>query len=188
MKWSDKESVERLHPIIISVSTLALLFILFLVVPCNIFPFASSAFDNVIGVIVTSTSILIGFIGVLLALLVGVRESALMVELFKIKDRGLLKKYFSSTIMSGFFLLILSILLYLRDWVNLLYISESFYTYNLLVILWVSLIVYVVLVARRIVNIMMVILFKSDKLPSVDSIKMEESEAEEFGRRYRRSD
>jgi len=184
MKWRSGERIEKWHPLLFSV----IVFIALFFAPSCAFPPYDTAFDNVIGAVVTSSSILIGFVGVLLSLLIGVKETPLIISLFEIKGASLLRKYFAQSILSGFFLLVLSVILYLRDWIVAISSGFEFDAYSFLVSLWVSLIIFVVLAACRIINIMMIILFKSNRMPKIDSIEMDENEAKQLQEKYKRTD
>jgi len=183
VRFYESESWERRHPYFVA----ALLFIVLSIVLCNVRPAFTSAFDNVISTIVIIVSILMGFVGVLLALLVSVRHTTFIVQLFKIKSPALMKKYFSNTLVSGFLLVVLSAVLYLRSWIYGLHLPFEIDLYIILIALWVSMIAYVALAFRRVVNIMMDILFKSNEESKKDEYnEMDEDSARLLAEKYRR--
>ncbi len=73
--------------------------------------------DNALNAIISLTSILLGFTGVLVTLMFGMLETRVMKtifdESFSFKKR--LKRYFSLNCCSGFILLFLSVLLFFRE-------------------------------------------------------------------------
>ena len=138
---------------------------------------------------VTFSSILVGFVGVLLGLLASIKDTPVVAKLFKQKEIGILKGYFSASIISGVMLVFFSIVLFLRDFIESLKLLGllNFSVYNLLVAVWFSLIIYVILSTWRIINIMMHILFSNrEDIDKVDSIVMDKNKARELQERFKK--
>lgn len=102
--------IERLYPLILSG---ALTFVLNKI---NIDPFQSKNINEVVNGIVTLESIIIGFIGAIIPVILSMKNESKLVQYVFAKDEdGLFKKYLSSTIAVGLMDVCVSLLVYLRD-------------------------------------------------------------------------
>lgn len=101
---------ERLYPVILSGILTVLLIII------KIDPFQSKNINDVINGIVTLDSIIIGFIGAIIPVVLSMKNESKLVRYVFDKDKdGLFKKYLSSTIAVGLIDVCVSLLVYLRD-------------------------------------------------------------------------
>ncbi|MCI8520598.1 MAG: hypothetical protein HFE51_10495 [Clostridia bacterium] len=119
----------------------------------------TDTFDKVLDSVINFTSIIIGFIGVLIGILFSIRNSKLVKRLFKHKSREKLKQYFIESFVSGAFLIVLSIIMYLRQ--NLIFGEYDLYT--IIFNLWIGFTVYTALSSYRIISIMIVIVFNEEE-------------------------
>lgn len=131
--------------------------------------------DNALNAIISLTSILLGFTGVLVTLMFGMLETRVMKtifdESFSYKKR--LKRYFSLNCCSGFILLFLSVLLFFRQTLKNICIS-NIWTFTKYVFLFFLL--YFIFSSFRIIYITIQLLFLPINTDSVDK----EEDQEDF--------
>ncbi len=124
--------------------------------------------DKVIDAIINFTSILIGFVGVLIGILFSIRDEKVVERLFKSSAKEDLKKYFISAFFSGILLIIISIVMYLRagiyfKMINIgLNVTISTIFVGCIFTFWVACIGYTLGCSYRIIDIMLTILFNNE--------------------------
>jgi hypothetical protein len=160
-----KFTFEEIYPIIGG----ALGFIISVFLIGNCIP---EEFDKILDASINFSSILTGFVGALIAILFSIKDTELMKYLFKYKKKNVLLHYFKNTVLSGIIIVIFSAILYLRN--NLININIVKFSISV----WIFLIIYFILASYRIIDIMMIIIFKdpnstqnrteSDKISSHD--------------------
>lgn len=130
----------------------------------------TGTFDKILDSIINFTSILIGFIGVLIGILFSIKDEVLVVKLFNHKSKEKLKQYFIESFISGIFLILMSIVLYLLIDISALNINY------LLSSIWGGLITYTMCCSHRIIRIMILIVFNKSNQNSAakDSMNIEE--------------
>ena len=138
-------------------------------------------FDKVLDSVINFTSIVIGFIGVLIGILFSIRNSVLVDKLFKHKSREKLKKYFVESFISGVLLIVLSIIMYLRKNLIIGECDLSVKLFNL----WVGFIAYTLLCSYRIISIMILIVFHEDEIKSKQE-ELPEERKTDLDRKYSR--
>lgn len=80
----------------------------------------SQEISKILDAAITFSSIIVGFIGVLLAILFSLKDSTTIRRLFKTRAEGLLNRYFKESISSGFFLVAISSIMYLAEKIDML--------------------------------------------------------------------
>lgn len=133
--------LEKLYPFIFSLLSFIIGFIYLNLVHISY----TSAFDNVLNAVITFSSILVGFIGVLLGLLFSISNSPIVSKMFEKSEKYVLKNYFIDSIVSGILLVFFSIMLFLREYINTFINFQiiNLSIYKCLFIFWCALIVYV---------------------------------------------
>lgn len=121
------------------------------------FDFSDPAYDKILDATINCTSILIGFVGVLIGVLFSIRYSKLIVTLFKQGADVKLKQYFLKSIISGVMLVVISAFLYLR------YIQPINIAIRYLVTIWCGLLVYSGACYYRIIKLMIQIVFNHNE-------------------------
>lgn len=106
----------------------------------------AETFVNVLNSTITWTSVLLGFLGVLLGILFSLQNTEMVQILFKHATRNTLKRYFCEGLLSGIFLVLISMVLFIIE-------------HHALFSLWVGTVLYSLASAYRIISLMMQILF-----------------------------
>lgn len=134
-------------------------------------------FDNILNGVITFSSILIGFIGVLISILLTIKDSNLIRELFKKVQGKILKKYFKFSLISGFLVVLFSLILYFNNRPIFIYKEKQI---DISIILWTLFLSYFAMSSLRIIDIMMHIIFKDHNIeiiPKGEKLSEEKSDA-----------
>lgn len=113
-----------------------------------------SNFDKVLDGSITFSSIVVGFLAALLGILMSIRDTEIVKELFRQKEMGTLKFYFNEALLLGFATVILSGVLHVIRQKEGLVVGTTFYA-------WCVVLFWFIGSTYRIVNILMNIFFKS---------------------------
>ncbi|WP_419882810.1 hypothetical protein ACN6MY_03815 [Peribacillus sp. B-H-3] len=120
--------------------------------------------DNVLDGFISFSSIVLGFVAALLAIILGISKSAAMTHLYNyvgsnsnINGKNIMYKYFQTSLISGFITVIISIYMFIV--VN----KEKIHIYDTITACaWLGIAVFFVFSSYRIVSIIMYMLFKHD--------------------------
>ncbi len=147
-----------------------------------VYNISQEAFDKVLESTITLSSILIGFVGVLLGILFTVKDTEAISSLFKSKKKFVLKKYFKYNIIFGMLLVLLSLLLYIVEVMDDLSITVKYGVYGF----WGFLLLYTLSSTFRIINIIMHIIFddKINENKEPQAVKMGKIEKDSLKQRY----
>lgn len=128
-------------------------------------------FDNVLNGTISFSSIVVGFIGALLAIILSISKSDVMIHLYSYIDpnnnkdgKAILFGYFKSAIVSGFVIVLLSMYMYIVIDMEKLSILNKVISY-----VWVFNFVFFLLSTYRIISILMNTLFKHERHESEQS-------------------
>lgn len=137
-------------------------------------------FDTILGSAVTFSSIMIGFVGVLMGILFSIRNTELIDKFFNTVGRETLKHYFKQSIISGILLVICSMLMYLRDGFNSLL--------GIGILLWAFLLIFMFFSTYRIINIVTYMIFDDGNYydSEQEAIKMDNEERKQLEKSYSR--
>lgn len=113
-----------------------------------------SNFDKVLDGSITFSSIVVGFLAALLGILMSIRDTEIVKELFRQKEIGTLKFYFNEALLLGFTTVILSGVLHVIRQKEGLVVVTTFYV-------WCVILFWFIGSTYRIVNILMNIFFRS---------------------------
>ncbi len=146
-------AVEKGYPFVISM----IVGVIYLILNPNI----KDDIDTILNSVINVVSILIGFLSALLALLLSLNTNIIVKEIFERNHyKKLMRKYFQVSISSGFILIALTIMLFLRrtisEW-NLSFIK-------IIKVLWVFMTIFFFTSAFRVIFIVMKIVFFDDIL------------------------
>ncbi|AGB42050.1 hypothetical protein Halha_2167 [Halobacteroides halobius DSM 5150] len=136
------------------------------IIVVNIFGFCSSFtnFNKLLDGAIMFSSIILGFLGVLLGILFTLRDLKLIKVIFEHTKKKTLLNYFRAALISGISIVVISCFLYIRAEINDFIISGvKLDLVNYITDLWVFLVFYFGLTSQRIVSIMMDIIFKEKK-------------------------
>ncbi|WP_260286746.1 hypothetical protein [Peribacillus aracenensis] len=134
------------------------LFISIIVVVISIrfdFSYTVENFDKVLDGTITFSSIVVGFLGALLGILVSIKDSAIVKSIFDSKEKHTLKRYFNETFIMGFLVVILSCAM------HVLRVYPSITT-KVIFYIWLGLTCWFIPSTHRIVNILMSVFFKTN--------------------------
>lgn len=140
--------IDRLYPLGISVTLVFLL---------NYIGFDKTAhnFEKVLDSAVTFSSIVVGFLAALLGILVSIRNTEIVGEIFAQKEYKTLKRYFNETFIMGFSVILFSNSLYIL-------MNETSKIAEILFFIWITVSFWFILSTYRIVNILMSVFFKAN--------------------------
>lgn len=157
MREGIKYYFERSYPYIISIILFVLLY------KKNINFIKNDCMSDAIDGVNTITSLIIGFLGAILPVILGMKnESKFVKYVFENDKNRLFLKYIRENILVGLMLLLISIILYFREEETLeKIIAYGFY-------LWISIVVMFLLVTYRCLSNMLNLIFSSDKELSND--------------------
>lgn len=142
---------ERTYPYILSIISI------FLIRHFNIDFLANKDFNNALDGVVNLDSIIIGFMGAIMPIILSMKNESKFVKYVFEKDKEeLFKKYLKITIKIGIINAGLTILMYLRDSIVNVFIN------NLLYYSWIFSIVLFLLLTMRSMNYMITLFFSKD--------------------------
>jgi len=149
--WEEK------YPLILS---LLITVILFIRISYNFCP--PQNFGSILNAMITIDSILLGFLGVSLSILLSIKDRKVVEFLFKNPSREILKTYFRSPIISGFINLGLSMSLNFIEYFTNIFVKPALNISlcKLILVTWIFTALFFVLSSYRIINIVMHIVFK----------------------------
>ena len=143
---------ERLYPYAVSI------IICIIAASLKIVIFNSVKFDEALDAIMTVTSIVIGFLGAILPVVLSMKnESKFVKYVFDCDRNKLFLKYIRETIMCGLGLVMFTLILYFRD---LFLFSKHIAG---LCYIWIFLVVSFILCTYRSLNSILILIFSSDK-------------------------
>lgn len=126
--------------------------------------------NDLLNAVITFSSILIGFIGVLLGLLFSLRDRKVVAMLFQYTTKDILKKYFKRTLISGTVVVGISILLYVRNLINFVILS-NITSIDILGSLWFASLIHLVFATYILIDIIMYIVFDGDTEQNSDTMQ-----------------
>ncbi|ATO38745.1 hypothetical protein GTID1_17100 [Geobacillus thermodenitrificans] len=119
------------------------------------FDYRVSNFDKVLDGAITFSSIVVGFLGALLGILVSIKNSDIVSTIFESKERFTLKYYFNEAFTIGFLVVFLSCTMHVLR-------AKSSVTTDIIFYVWSIVTVAFVPSTYRIVSILMTVFFKSN--------------------------
>lgn len=135
-------------------------------------------FNKILDSTVVFASIMVGFIGVLMGVLFSIRDAELIKLFFESRGVRILKRYFRDNIISSILLVILSITMYLREY--LLFFDWPVY------IGWSCLLAFTLFSAIRIIHIIFHIVFSESDNSEDEEVNMDELNREKIRKQYAR--
>ena len=147
------------------------------------FDIAKSSAEKVLDATITFSSILVGFVGVLLGILFSIRHSETVSLLFESKNKEVLKGYFKRTIISGLLLVFASLFSYVNSC-----IIDNVLAKKALYAVWGFLLMYTLTSTYRIIHIIMHILFSDNVNQNAkpESLSMGEQERNDLKETFRK--
>lgn len=177
---------EQIYPIIIGI-----IFVIIGILLLHYFDLPIKSDNDVLNKIIDSvinfTSIIVGFIGVLVGILFSIRSSKLVTLLFRYNSRKKLKSYFKSAFICGMLLIFISIVMYARVEIALVFKDICSCISEALFIVWMFFIGNTMACCYRIINIMILILFSDDtENKLLEKYSISEQEKKELNDKYKR--
>jgi hypothetical protein len=144
------------------------------------FSYKVKNFDKVLDGSITFSSIVVGFLGALLGILVSIKDSNIVKAIFETKEKYTLRLYFNETFIIGFAVVILSCTMHVIREYPSLWTNRIFY-------FWIIAVTWFLPSTYRIVSILMAVFFKTnnaraDERPKGNKI-MDEQQREEMKRK-----
>lgn len=150
---------EQYYPLIAAIVGI----IIFICSSCNFW--LSEDFDKVLNGVITFSSILVGFMGALLAILASIRNTEIVEYIYSHVEKSLFLKYFKFTIIPGLLVVVLSCVMFV--------IKNNF-----LGVLWTFTTIYFAFASYRIIDILLRIIFKDPNCTEYKPSGNELTEAE----------
>jgi hypothetical protein len=158
---------ERIYPHVIAVVATVILVII------KFNPLESAKIDALVDGIVTLDSIIIGFIGAVIPVILSMKnESKLVKYVFERDSDGLFKKYISETIGYGLFDICISLTIYTKD-----IILNRYVKYGLSLIFLYSFFVFILSTYRSMTCMLKLIFSSDDSIEESLSNKLSENES-----------
>ncbi|MFD1708930.1 hypothetical protein ACFSCZ_19895 [Siminovitchia sediminis] len=133
-------------------------------------------FEKVLDNATIFSSIVVGFLGALLGILVSIKDAEIVATIFETEEKHTLKSYFNETFLLGIIVVLFSSLMQvLRSYEN----STTLIMFHL----WVLISIWFIPSTYRIVNILMSVFFKvnnSKSRPEDDDSKLTETDSKEI--------
>lgn len=167
---------EECHPLLIALIITVLLVVFArwcdIYFSCNI-----KNYEKILDASITFSSIVVGFVGVLLGILISIKETKIVQTLFTKIRKQLLVRYFKESIFSGIAVIVTSSSLYLIQ--NEIWSKLIFY-------IWIFTLIYFMLSSYRIIDILFMIIFQDNSLQDmIKGNRMSDKEAKELEDRFR---
>lgn len=118
------------------------------------FSYELPRFEKVLDAVITFGSIIIGFLAALLGILITIKNSEIMKEIYNNNQDILLKAYFVEAISSGFIVIILSTIMHLLIGHKHIFVDVVFF-------IWMVCLSLFLFSSYRIISLLMKVLFKS---------------------------
>lgn len=149
--------IEEIYPYVIA-SITSIIAILVIVFDIDII----DNVDSILNAVISFTSILIGFIGALFALLFSLENNPIVKHIFKDTHYSkLIKKYFSSSISSGFLAIMFTLVLFFRATLySIIDSTFSIYILDIIKVIWVFINTLFALQSYRVIHIIIKIAFR----------------------------
>ncbi len=178
---AKKADFEYYYPIIFSIILAIITTWLFIKYPIEL----GREIESVINNLIVFVSIIIGFLGVLLGVLLSLKNEKIIVLLFELREKDVLKHYFITPLISGSVSVLLGCVLFFRkiidDCTNDIYGNLSVSECS--VIIWLFLLSITIFSSYRLVDIMFELIF-SKKVQERKYINESEEKAKELENRY----
>lgn len=133
-------------------------------------------YDNLLNGTITFASIVIGFLGALLGILLSIKDAEIVQEVFSDTKKEYLVMYFKHSLITGTIFIILSCILYYGEHMTDTLIIKSISLDQILILSWFFIFTFFILSSYRIISIMMRIVFKSPqsgKKPHMESVEQD---------------
>jgi H+/Cl- antiporter ClcA len=119
------------------------------------FTFKVKNFDKVLDGAITFSSIVVGFLGALLGILVSIKDSNIVKAIFVTNEKYTIKYYFNETFIVGLLVVISSCVMHVLREYNTVWTDIFFYS-------WIILFSWFLPSTYRIINVLMTVFFKSN--------------------------
>lgn len=115
-------------------------------------------FDKVLDGAINFSSIVLGFLGALLGILLSIKDSEIVKAIFRNNGKSLLKYYFNESFITGLLVVILSSIMHIvrKDK------GDPTLLADIMFYVWVTIVVFFIFSTYRIVNILMNVFFKAN--------------------------
>jgi len=134
---------------------------------CFNISFPVEKFDKILDGAINFSSIIVGFIGVLLAILVSIKDTEIIRYIYSYVDKKVFMNYFRTAIITGLAVVVIS---------SIMYIKNNYF----LNIIWTFMVAYFILASYRIIDILLRIIFQDPDIteysPKGNRLSKEEAE------------
>lgn len=176
MKNAEKDRINRFgklmgfaYPYLISAIFTVLLFF-------TGFNYSSNGFEKILDAAITFSSIIVGFLGALLGILISIKDSKIVKDIFDTKEKYTLKHYFEETFLIGIGIVVLTCSMYvLINIKNKIVIDIFYYSWLFITLLFIP-------SSYRIISLLMSVFFnsnndRSDERPEGNDLNKDDLEA-----------
>ena len=174
--------VEQKYPVFLSIIIAVAATYIFIKYPITLREEIGSVINNLI----VFVSIIIGFIGVLLGVLLSLKNEKIILILFELKAKDTLKQYFRAPIFNGTSSILFGCIIFFHKAIDSL--AENIYGQMSLsecaVIMWIFFTVNMLLTAHRLLNIMFELVFSDRKVQEREIIVEDEKKVRDLKEKH----
>lgn len=137
--------------------------------------------NSILSAILNFVAIIIGFFGVLISILFGSPINDIIVFVMDDKRyKKLLKRYFFSAIISGFVLILFTIIIFFRSTLDIVLADATKQMHFILKYGWLFFLVYFSLASYRVISVIMKIAFRDNPIIKEDDEEMDKEKYEKM--------
>ena len=179
---SKKAIFERNYPILFSITTVTVMLYVFVKYPIEL----GNEIKDVVNNLIVFVSIIIGFLGVLLGVLLSLRNEKIVLALFEMEAKETLKYYFTMPLVSGTGSVLFGCTIFFRDVIDAF--IQSVYGYlavsECIIVIWMFFTFYMLFSTCRLVSIMFELVFSDGKMQERESVVEDKERAKELENKY----
>lgn len=179
---SKKAIFERNYPIIFSITIVTVMLYVFVKCPIEL----GNEIENVVNNLIVFVSIIIGFLGVLLSVLLSLRNEKIVLALFEMEAKETLKYYFTMPLVSGTGSVLFGCTIFFRDAIDAFIPSVCGYltVSECIIVVWMFFTFYMLFSTSRLVSIMFELVFSDGKIQERESVVEDKKRAKELENKY----
>ena len=177
MEKDDKRSwiIENFYPLVISIIISVACSVVFRNIKIE------DDVNSILSAVLNFTAIIIGFLGVVISILFGSPVNSIVVLVMgDSRYKKLLKRYFFSAIISGFILILFTIIIFFRVTIDAMFENVINLILFILKFGWLFFLVYFSLSSYRVISVIMKIAFRDNPVIKEDDEEIDEEKYEKM--------
>ena len=179
---SKKAIFERNYRFLFSITIITVMLYVFIKYPIEL----GDEIENVVNNLIVFVSIIIGFLGVLLGVLLSLRHEKIVLALFEMEAKETLKYYFIMPLVSGTGSVLFGCTIFFRDAIDAF--IQNVYGYlvvsECIIIIWMFFTLYMLFSTCRLVSIMFELVFSDGKIQERERVVEDKKRTKELENKY----